>query len=154
MKSPFWIFRPLLNPADIYRWLASQKVKKAIASDQLHLTLATVRTPEDWTDISLEDNWIEIEQPEMPVQIFGWSMKAIAFQDDRINARIKELAQAFPQMDYARLPRPHVSTHRGGVLPREPYMGKLVFGPEQIREFDERSAREIPHIKLRDIVSI
>ena len=51
MNTPFWIYRPLLNPDDVYQWLISQKVKKAVPADQLHLTLATVRTPEDWSEI-------------------------------------------------------------------------------------------------------
>lgn len=149
MKSPFWMFRPLLNPDDVYQWLISQKVKKAIPPDQLHLTLTTVRESADWSGIETHNDTIEVHQAEMPVQIFGWSMKAIAFEDQRIVDRIREMSVRFPSMDHARLARPHLSTHRGGILPKEPYTGKLVFGPEQIMEFNERSARDIVHIKLK-----
>lgn len=150
MKSPFWIFRPLLNPDDVYAWLVIQKVKKAVPADQLHLTLATVREPTEWSNIELEADPIEIAHGEMPVQIFGWSMKAIAFQNEQIANRIKALSQQFPRMDHPRAVRPHLSTHKGGILPKEPYTGRLLFGPEQIREFNEKSAREIPHMKLKD----
>jgi len=153
MKSPFWIYRPLLNPEDVYAWLVTQKVKKAVPADQLHLTLATVREPTEWQHIKLEAGTIEIPYGEMPIQIFGWSMKAIAFQNEQISNRIKALARQFPRMDHARAVRPHLSTHKGGILPKEPYVGRLVFGPEEIRQFNEKSARDIPHIKLKDIDS-
>jgi hypothetical protein len=147
--TPLWVYRPLLNWQDIYRWALEGGIKKMMPPDQLHLTLATVREPVDWSDLPLQDNELTIPAGFKSVQILGWTVKALTFGHPDIKTRHEELLARFPQMDHPLL-RPHVSLFRGGKLPQHGYLGELVFGPEKATEFSEEKGRNIKHVKLAD----
>ena len=117
--------------------------------DQLHVTLATVRQPVDWTDDDLElqaDN-LTVPAGPKPVQIFGYTVKALAFSDLHIERRHELLLRRFPQMDHPVL-RPHVTLFRGGKMPKKAYHGELVFGPEIADVFNEAEARNVKHVRI------
>ena len=115
--------------------------------DQLHVTLATVREPVDWSGLELQTNELVIPAGFKTVQILGWTVKALTFGHPDIKARHEELLALFPNMDHPLL-RPHVTLFRGGKLPQYGYQGELVFGPEIASAFNEEKARNIKHVKL------
>jgi hypothetical protein len=147
--SPLWLHRPLVNWHDIFAWGIEAGIKKMVPSHQLHVTLATVREPVQWDDLKLQPNELVVPAGPKVVQIFGYTMKALAFEHEGLVARHAELLERFPQMDHSRI-RPHVTLFRGGRMPSLPYLGELVFGPEEASVFDEGSARNIKHVKLAD----
>ncbi len=149
MPDPLWLHRPLLNWRDIYAWGLEQGVRKMMPPEQLHVTLATVRQPVEWADDDLELQTDELTVPagHKPVQIFGYTVKALAFSDLRIERRHEILLARFPQMDHSML-RPHVTLFRGGKMPKRAYHGELVFGPEIVEVFNEANARNIKHVRI------
>ena len=116
---------------------------------ELHLTLATVRTPVDWSELELCSEPLVVPAGLKTVQIFGYTVKALSFGHPDIKARHDELVNLFPEIDHKIL-RPHVSLFRGGRMPRMEYTGELVFGPEIAAEFDEVKGRNIKHVKIDD----
>jgi hypothetical protein len=152
MKT-LWLYRPLLNWQDIYEWADAQGIKKLMPPEQLHMTLATCREPVDWSHLELNQDTIEIPEGHKVVQIFGYTAKAIAFGHSRVKERHEDLALRYPTMDHSHMLRPHVTLMRGGKLPREPYLGKLVFGPEVAQEFNAQAARDVKHVKVSDVLS-
>jgi hypothetical protein len=149
MPDPLWLHRPLLNWRDIYAWGLQQGVRKMMPPEQLHVTLATVRQPVEWADEDLELQTDELIVPagHKPVQIFGYTAKALAFSNPCIERRHQALLARFPQMDHPML-RPHVTLFRGGKMPKGAYDGELVFGPEIADVFDEANARNIKHVRI------
>ena len=149
MPDPLWLHRPLLNWRDIYAWGLEQGIRKMMPPEQLHVTLATVRQPVEWNDddLELETDELVIPAGPKPVQIFGYTLKALAFSDERIERRHGILLGRFPQMDHPIL-RPHVTLFRGGKMPKVAYHGPLVFGPEFAEVFSEANARNIKHVRI------
>jgi hypothetical protein len=149
MKT-LWLHRPLLNWREVYDWAKETGIKKLMPPEELHLTLATCREPVDWSNLTLMTDTIEVEAGHKVVQIFGFVAKAIAFGHPAVKERHAELAKLFPTMDHPDIMRPHVTLMRGGKMPKEPYLGKLVFGPEVAQEFNETEIREIKHVKVKE----
>lgn len=145
--KPAWLHRPLLNWQDVYRFALEAGVKKMMPPEQLHMTLATVRDPVDWSLVELQTNELVIPEGFKSVQILGWTVKALTFGHPDIKARHEEIKAIYPQMDHPLL-RPHVSLFRGGKLPQQGYLGKLIFGPEILEEFSEEKGRNIKHVKI------
>lgn len=149
-----WLHRQLINWEDIYRWASDSGIKKLLPPEQLHMTHMTCRHPVDWSPLVLRTNQLEVPAGHKTVQIFGYIAKAIAFGHPEIKERHEELAGLFPTMDHANLLRPHVTLMRGGKMSKEPYLGRLVFGPEVAQEFNEQAVREIKHSLVKDVLSL
>ena len=122
-------------------------------ADQLHMTLATVREPVDWSGLRPETDELVVPPGLKTVQIFAWTIKALTFGHPTINRRHEELLALFPAMDHPIL-RPHFSLYKGGRMPDPsiPYEGELVFGPERIEPFDAEGGIGIKHVKVADIL--
>lgn len=152
MLRTLWLYRPLLNTDDVVEWAISAGIRKLYPLDELHMTLATVRVPVLWDQLVLSEDDLTIPFGEKPVQIIGFTCKAICFASEAVHERHRELAEQFPVMDHATGIRPHVTLYRGGKMPKVPYVGPLHFGPERATEFSEEMARSKKHIDLRDRV--
>ena len=152
MIKTLWLYRPLLNWLDIYQWGADQGLKKLIPPDELHMTLATCRTPVDWRLLELDPEGLTISAGYKLVQIFGFMAKGIAFGNDRVSGRHRALSLIYPSMDHPDILRPHVTIMRGGKMPKGSYDGELVFGPEIAQEFNDEAARNVKHAKIADVL--
>ena len=150
--EPLWISRPLLNWRDVYRWGLEAGIRKMMPPEQLHLTLATVRTPVSWDGLDLETMDLVVPAGHKPVQIFAWTIKALTFGHPAVTARHELLLGRFPDMDHPAL-RPHVSLYKGGRMPSIGYEGALVFGPERAAVFDAANAQGIKHVKVADLLA-
>jgi hypothetical protein len=151
IKQSLWLYRPVLNARDLFSFAHSVGIKKMVPPEQLHVTLATVREPCDWTDLELHDDTIVVEAGLKTVQIFGWDIKALTFGHPEIKKRHEELVARFPQMDHPLL-RPHVTLYRGGKMPRgDAYEGEIILGPERAKEFDADAGR-VKHVKVSEVL--
>lgn len=150
--APLWIHRRLLNWRDVYRWAPDAGIRKMMPPEQLHMTLATVRAEVEWGDLRLRDDELVIPAGPKAVQIFAYTIKALTFGHPAISERHQELLSLFPQMDHPIL-RPHVSLYKGGRMPRAPYEGELVFGPEIAGIFDASNSQGIKHVKVEDLLA-
>lgn len=151
--APLWISRPVLNLPDVLGWLRDAGVRKVMPPDQIHVTLATVRTPVDWS--GLEPLRDEVVVPAGPkrTEIYGWTVKALSFDHAALTGRHAELARLYPAIDHPRL-RAHVSLYKGGRMPTMEYQGPLVLGPERIDEFVAEAALGIKHVKVEDALAL
>jgi hypothetical protein len=143
--------RPLANVVDVYAWLDSIGVKKAIPPEHLHMTVATVRTPVDWSGLVVRDDVLTIPAGLKSIQIFAYTIKAMTFGHPQVKARHEEVLAMFPDMDHPIL-RPHVSLYKGGRMPHACYEGPLVFGPERAEEFNLDRAHGLKHVRIRDVL--
>ena len=151
-EDTVWLSRPLRNIEDVYRWGGEAGIKKMMPPEQLHITLATVRTPVSWEGLDLFDDELIIPAGHKTVQIFAYTIKALTFSDPRIKTRHEQLLARFPQMDHPLL-RPHVSLYKGGRMPKVGYEGELVFGPERLERFDATNTKGIKHIVIADYLA-
>lgn len=152
MKKPLWLHRPVLSWPAIYRWADTGGIRKLMPPDQLHMTLATVRQPVDWTGLELRTDELVIPAGPKPIQIFAWTIKALTFDHSAVRDRHAELLALFPQMDHPNL-RPHISLYKGGRMPEGIYEGEIVLGPEQADEFDPTNTQGIKHVKVGDMLA-
>jgi hypothetical protein len=158
-SKTLWLHRPLINWQEVFQWAIESGIKKLMPAEQLHLTLATCRTPVDWSQLNLRTDTLTIEPGHKNVQIFGFTAKAIAFGHESIKERHRELADLFPTMDHSAMLRPHVTLMRGGKMPKVPYHGSLVFGPEVAVEFNETAAKNVKHqiidtLEMRELLGM
>lgn len=144
---PLWLHRRLLSIAGVKAWGIDAGIRKMIPFDQQHFTQATVREPVEWGDLQLDPNELVIPAGPKQTQIFAYTIKALVFDHPTIRARHAYLLDRFPMMDHPTM-RPHMSIYKGGRMPRIPYEGELVFGPEIAEEFDASNAMGIKHVKL------
>ncbi len=73
-KSPVWISRPLVNTGDVFEWLHRVGVRKVMPANQLHMTLATVREPVDWSDLAPQTDELVVPAGLKTIQIFAWTI--------------------------------------------------------------------------------
>jgi len=150
--APVWISRKLINTDDIYRWASGIGIKKMLPPEHLHLTLATVREPVDWSLVTLREDDLHLGPAKRPVQIFAWTIKALCVPDPLLDARHADLFAVYPQMDHPAF-RPHISLFKGGRMPTATYDGPIALGPERIMEFNADNARGIKHMKVLDLLN-
>lgn len=148
-RAPVWLSRPLLDPLPMFRWAEAAGVRKMLAPDHLHCTLATVRDPVDWKDLPLETEVIEIPAGQASLEIFGWTTKAFAFRHPDLDRRHGELARLFPSIDHPTL-RAHMSLFKGGRMANLPFPGALRLGAERAVVFNDADAKGIKHVNVRN----
>lgn len=150
MKS-CWISRQLENWREVCKWAAEAGVKKVIPPEQMHLTLATIRDPVDWSLTEPRQDMLVIERGEKPVQIFAWTIKALTFSHPALERRHAELCEIYPTIDHPDF-RPHLSLYKGGRMPKLAYDGPLIFGPERMIEFNPDNSKGIKHVKVDNLL--
>ena len=144
--------RSLLSIRPVFEYLEAVGVKKAIPPEHLHMTLATVRTPVDWSGLRTRDDILVVPAGLKTIQIFAYTIKGLTFGHPEVKARHEELLAMYPGMDHPIL-RPHVSLYKGGRMPHAPYEGELVFGAERAEEFDLGRAHGLKHVKVSDFLA-
>lgn len=144
---PLWIHRRLISTSAVGAWAVDAGIRKMIPFDQQHFTQATVRDHVEWGELRLDPNDLVIPAGPKQTQIFAYTIKALVFDHPTIRARHEYLLGRFPTMDHPSM-RPHMSLYKGGRMPRIPYEGELVFGPEIAEEFDPSNALGIKHVKV------
>ena len=130
----FWLYRPLLNWQDVYRWAIEAGAIYMVKPEELHATLVTVRTCADWSLLErLHDDVVEVDAGEKPMAHLGKRAHGMTFDHDALHARWMSIA-ALMLVDHPEGFTGHVTLARGRYFrqPSRPYDGKLIFGPEVI----------------------
>lgn len=149
--KPLWLYRPVLNTDDLIQWVYDNGAKKIIIPEQLHATIAVVRDPCAWPD-DLQTDTLNY-QCGGHMEIFGFTVKALAFDAAELRVRHRDMVERYPTMDHSGHFRPHVSLFRGGKMFKNPYEGSIILGPEQAKEYSEEKGRNIEHIKVATLMS-
>lgn len=137
-RRPFWLYRPLLNWQDIYRWGIDAGAIFMVKPEELHTTVATVRSRVDWSLLDrLQDDIIEVDVGEKPMARLGSKAHALTFDHEGLRGRWDDVSAKMP-VDHPEHFTGHVTLARGRYFrqPSRPYAGKLIFGPEKIEPFD------------------
>lgn len=151
-SGPVWIHRRALDVPAIYAWGIEAGVRKMFPPEEMHFTQATVRSAGAWGDLRLDGNELVIPAGPKPVQIFAFTIKAVAFDHPRIRERQAFLLERFPDMDHGTSMRPHLSLYKGGRMPRITFDGEIVLGPEIAMPFDAGNVLGIKHVRIADHV--
>lgn len=133
-----YVRRDVVNSKDILDWARAQGFSNTLTADDLHVTIAYSKAPVDW--MKMGQAWqskVEIAEggPRM-MQQFGEARVLLIASDDlswRHN-HFKEMGATWDHPEY----QPHISISYDPNSPDlanvEPYLGKIVLGPEIFEE--------------------
>lgn len=127
-----YVYRPLLNSADIWAWMKEQGFPSMLDQSDLHVTCCFSREPLDWTKAPTSDETIMIAGGLRSIEVFG-SAIVLTFESNRLQERHQGFRDAGASYDFDEY-RPHVTlTYAPGDLDLskvQPFTGDLVFGAE------------------------
>ncbi|TRB16780.1 phage prohead protein [Agrobacterium rhizogenes] len=127
-----FVSRPLLNHGDFLDWARSEGFADTVASDGLHVTIATSRGTVNWEQILPCANDLTVRVGgRRSVQNFGGVMVLI-FGCRRLSQRHAEFRRLGMSWDFPSY-SPHISFafDEGVDLAKvRPFRGRLRFGPE------------------------
>lgn len=146
-RRPLYVYRKLLNTADLIDWAKSQGFSSTIPADDLHVTVTYSKTPVDWMKMGgfwgwTGDNGHHIVPPGGPrlIERFGDNAIVLVFFSGHLEHRHREMREAGASWDHAGY-YPHVTiTYDAGDIDLsqiEPYRGELRFGPEMFEPIVE-----------------
>ncbi|MBQ0803001.1 MAG: DUF1073 domain-containing protein [Sulfitobacter litoralis] len=129
-----YVYRKLLNGADVIRWAKSQGFKTTLPASDMHVTIAFSRAPVDWMECGTSyQSKLEVSAggPRL-IEQFG-DARVLLFTDGDLKWRHEEIKGAGATWDHPEY-QPHVTISYDPDAPDiadiEPYTGPLIFGPE------------------------
>lgn len=141
---PLYVYRRLLNAADLLDWARGQGFVSLVTADDLHVTIAYSRRPVNWFALdpygSIRDELIVTPGGARMVEKMGdKGAVALCFASSDLQWRHKEMVDAGCSWDFASY-IPHVTlSYDAGALDLaqvKPWPGRLVFGPEIFEPLD------------------
>ncbi len=146
--KPLYVRRELINTDEFLAWAKEQGFSETLEPGDLHVTIAYSKQPVDWSKVGDVYIWRD-DDGSLTVppggyrevgQFEGSDAVVMAFHSYALWDRHREIKAAGASFDHDEY-RPHVTiTYKPGDLDIEaiePYLGKLVFGPEIFKEIDE-----------------
>jgi phage gp29-like protein len=141
--KPLYVYRRLKNAKDVIAWAKSQGFTSTLAARDLHVTITYSRTPVNWFAIhGIWSNGEAVIQPggaRAVDKIGDDGAVALHFTCDEFTWRNREMRDDGCSWDYPEY-QPHLTiTYDGApadLSTVEPYLGKLVFGPEIYEHID------------------
>lgn len=133
---PAYVWRPVLNSAEVIAWARSMGFESTIDGAELHLTVAASRSAIAWNAAEL-DRSPYVTMGPMPVEELGEGAKALMLpEDDYLMRRWGHYRDLGASWDFPAY-RPHVTlTYADAPSPLPaPYPGRLLLGPENIAPF-------------------
>ncbi|UIJ46935.1 DUF935 family protein [Sphingomonas cannabina] len=139
-----YVYRRLLNTADVVEWARGQGFASMVPPTDLHVTVAYSRRPVNWFEMAQEygaEPKLEIPAggPRV-VDRLGERAIVLHFASNNLCWRNREMRDKGASWDYLEY-YPHITlTYAGDDLDLaaiEPYRGELVFGPEIFEPLDE-----------------
>ena len=146
-----YVKRRLLNAGALRAWAAEQGIPSMLPAGDLHVTVAYSKKPVDWSALAPEQDAVVVNADmrrihQFPAQGMPNGALVLGFESQRLRDRWQELLDAGASWDYAEY-RPHVtitySVFEAAVGKIEPYLGSLIFGPEEFEEVEEGWAGEV-----------
>jgi phage-related protein (TIGR01555 family) len=135
-----YIQRKVKNAAAIIAWAKSQGFETTLPADDLHVTVASSKTPVDWMKVG--ESWAaELKVgPGGPrlMEQFG-EATVLLFVANELRWRHEGVIEAGGSFDYPDY-QPHITISygfKGDLAKVQPYQGEIVLGPELFSEIDE-----------------
>ncbi|MBZ5761575.1 DUF1073 domain-containing protein [Rhizobium sp. VS19-DR104.2] len=136
-----YVSRKVLNAEDLISWAKGQGFTTTLPADELHVTIAYIRTPIDWMKVG--ESWAsELKVgPGGPrlMEQFGEATVLLfkSVELDWRNQQITDLGASWDHPEY----QSHITISYGGapadISKVEPYQGEIVLGPELFAEVKE-----------------
>lgn len=153
---PLYVYRPLLNTAELIAWAREQGFRSTVPAEDMHATVTYSKQPVNWLKMGgfwgwgpdTSDHLVPMGGPRLVERIGDKGAVALHFFSGHLEARNREMRNAGASWDFPDY-MPHVTlTYDAGDVDLSkvtPYRGELRFGPETfepIREDWEKSIRE------------
>ena len=153
-----YVYRRLKNAKDVIAWARAQGFKSVMAGGDMHVTIAYSRQPVNW--LNMGQSWTanaELIVPEGGARIVdkigGEGAVALHFTNSDLEWRNKDMRDQGAGWDYSDY-HPHVTlTYDVGGLDLskvDPYLGKLVFGPEIFEPLDTQWQDDVSEISFAE----
>lgn len=140
-----YVYRQVKNAGQIIQWANSQGLKNIEPADELHVTVMHSRTEVDWMKIgdTYEDE-ITITGGPRIVEVFGDQCLVLSFSSRSLKWRHEDMRRMGCEFDYEEY-QPHITIAKGPQLRAladiEPYLGKIILGPEFFEEVKAEGAK-------------
>lgn len=140
--TPLYVYRKVLNAADIIAWAESQGITDLDPAEELHVTVTYSRAAVSWLDMG------EPFEGEMTIPAGGprvidrfgtdGTTVVLAFVSSRLRWRHSDMVERGASYDWEQYV-PHITISHGGTVPEdaEPYAGEIVLGPEIFEALDD-----------------
>lgn len=130
---PLYVSRKVENANEILSWARGQGLTSLLTASDLHVTVVYSRAPVDWFVIgSAEDKILIPRGGPRQMDKFG-DATVLLFSNWSLNYRHEEAAEAGASWDHAEY-QSHITISTGAqtvdLTKVEPYLGKIVLGPE------------------------
>lgn len=140
MKKTLYVYRPLLNGKDFFKWAKKQGFKNILEPKDLHVTIAFSKKDVDWSKIEPKTNSLKISGGNRVVAPLGnEGAIVLKFQSQKLSENWQYYINKGASWDWESY-QPHISiTYDGSDLPLnkiKPFSGELIFGPEKMKELD------------------
>lgn len=154
---PLYVYRRLLNPADLIAWAKKQGFATTLDPEEMHVTITYSRRPVNW--FKMGDDWgfyreplkVKPGGPRMVAQLGDEGAVVLHFADTYLESRHRQMVEAGASWDFPSF-LPHVTfTYRAGEIDLdkvEPFIGELRFGPEIFEPIEEDWKERIREVSL------
>ena len=144
-----YVSRPVVNADEVLQWAREQGIQNTLPASELHVTIAFSRTPVDWMKTG-ESYATELTVPEGGARLVErlgavGDATVLMFTSSELSWRHHDITDAGASWDWPDY-QPHVTISYDPEAPTdvEPYLGRIVLGPEVFREVDEDWKEKIP----------
>ncbi len=159
---PLYVYRRLLNAAELLEWARAQGFRTALLPEELHVTVAYSRRPVNWFGVGScwgEDRHRLVVEggPRLVEQLGEQGAVVLHFADDRLENRHREMRRMGASWDFpSYLPHVTLTYDPGEVDPANvaPYRGRLVFGPEIFEPISDSWQDSVREVSLAEAPSI
>ena len=135
---PLYVYRRLINAADVLAWAREQGFDTLVAPEDLHVTITYSKKPVNWFAIdnfgSFRDELIVGPGgPRLVETMGGKGAVALCFQSPDLQWRHREMMEAGCSWDFpSYIPHITLTYDASGVdlAKVQPWTGRLIFGPE------------------------
>lgn len=137
--KPLYVYRPVLNGAEILKHYTDQGVTSTLAVDDLHVTIIYSKRPVDW--LKMGSPWDdEIKVPAGGPRVMQQFNDALvlSFTNNCLEWRHECMVDNGASFDYSDY-TPHVTIGYGNDIDPndvEAYQGEIILGPETFQEID------------------
>jgi hypothetical protein len=139
----------VVNADEVLQWAREQGIQNTLPASELHVTIAFSRTPVDWMKTG-ESYATELTVPEGGARLVErlgavGDATVLMFTSSELSWRHHDIIDAGASWDWPDY-QPHVTISYDPEAPTdvEPYLGRIVLGPEVFREVDEDWKEKIP----------
>lgn len=155
-----YVSRPLLNADELIAWAREQGFRSTLLPEDMHVTVAFSKTPIPWEDVprtAAEERELAVPETDEGDAAYygdargpGWRLVkplgsegavVLCFWSDELTERWAEIVKAGASWDYPEyVPHVTITYDGGGPAPEavKPYLGRLVFGPERVKEIEPK----------------